>query len=1021
MGSTCSYCSRSASNENESKEAPSSSSNVNESCSSLLNEKGNEKACSSFSNEKAPSSASNADKNENAIELPEANHLDELISFIEERLKAISIDKAEGSTSKAEITSTSSSAASSMKYGGYLLENVLNRVKKHAFKTIKFQAWVTAGLAVVAYVLDQIDKVSSNRRDCVQFLRYMCALAKHVKELLDHNLPQEKLYDVVEFIVKGSVFCVSKMQSSNLSSFFSASLDVEEMKTLQSQLSHKYSELTLEVVIQILNLMPTPLPPSQGEDPHGVGINEARNKVIELLNMKDDSTRAVVLYGVGGIGKTTLATAVFSSLNLIAYKHCRIDIEQYCSESDLQRLQRQLLRDLFGKNIELRSCAEGREQLSNAFRESVTQPVFLFIDNALRGSDLAKLLPEDHLSDLPKRSRILVTTRKLDQTDMLDQPPNIQRHSYSVNILSHLDAKKLLCRRALGNADDSFEKNSDIDRLVKMCGGIPLVLLFAGSKLRKLGNNASACNNTISFLEQSLEKGEGGLSEKVVGEVYNSLEEDLYKEAFLDIAAFFNKWEKRKVGYIVGEVALKALEEAALVTITEQGNVNLHDIVLARGRKLSEMDRITGFESFQNALEDTKRLQKLKGIWLPDAFRVEAKHLDMMNRSLRVLFLGRVYEFDGESKKKFPNLRFLHAGSSLAMELKEFENLAVLEWGVNNDENFGNLRRLEELSLSLVNATTLPDSFGQLKSLKILNLTSSKLRSLPDSFGQLNCLEELNISSSRSLMSLPQSFSRLSRLKKLNMSDCQNLSRLPDKFSELTSVCAVGASICPGLNEKEMDKFAEMKSLLVLNIEGSPMLIKRWREIKETRPLLVMDGRENFFWEWDLRRNFEETISSALFHEESRFLGNDGDVHLADWSSSNNVALLLTMCDLSSPSNNVALAMVKEKIGELASQGFHILYIPPMGEWQLESEELIRKSLAQLPRGTQAWIAADERSNKLFGYSVYRLVLNPTWSDMFSIIEWSRLHLKIPTSVHTMIASASLSSNRTMKRAMLTP
>ncbi|KAH9290385.1 hypothetical protein KI387_034502, partial [Taxus chinensis] len=97
----------------------------------------------------------------------------------------------------------------------------------------------------------------------------MCALAKHVNELLNQSLPHEKLNDVVEFIVKGSFFCVSRMQSSNLSSFFSPSLDEEEIRRLQSQLSHKYSELTLEGVIQILNLMPTPLPPSQEEDPHG--------------------------------------------------------------------------------------------------------------------------------------------------------------------------------------------------------------------------------------------------------------------------------------------------------------------------------------------------------------------------------------------------------------------------------------------------------------------------------------------------------------------------------------------------------------------------------------------------------------------------------------------------------------------------------------------------------------------------------------------------------------------------------
>ncbi|KAH9290386.1 hypothetical protein KI387_034503, partial [Taxus chinensis] len=167
------------------------------------------------------------------------------------------------------------------------------------------------------------------------------------------------------------------------------------------------------------------------------------------------------------------------------------------------------------------------------------QSVFLFIDNALRASDLTKLLPEDHLSDLPKCGGTLVANRKLVEIDMLDQLPKIQRHSYMVNFRSHLDAKKLLCRWDFGSADNSFEINLDIDRLVRKCGRILLVLLMVGSNLRKLGNDVYACNNTISILEQSIEKGEGGLSERVVGEVYNTLEEDLYKEAFLDISHFF--------------------------------------------------------------------------------------------------------------------------------------------------------------------------------------------------------------------------------------------------------------------------------------------------------------------------------------------------------------------------------------------------------------------------------------------------------------------------------------------------
>ncbi|KAH9290388.1 hypothetical protein KI387_034505 [Taxus chinensis] len=71
--------------------------------------------------------------------------------------------------------------------------------------------------------------------------------------------------------------------------------------------------------------------------------------------------------------------------------------------------------------------------------------------------------------------------------------------------------------------------------LVEICGGIPLALEIVGSKLRKLGNNVSAFNETIDFLKDTVLKGGGDVSEQVVDAVYNTLEEGVYKDALLDM------------------------------------------------------------------------------------------------------------------------------------------------------------------------------------------------------------------------------------------------------------------------------------------------------------------------------------------------------------------------------------------------------------------------------------------------------------------------------------------------------
>ncbi|GLJ45129.1 hypothetical protein SUGI_0949980 [Cryptomeria japonica] len=70
-----------------------------------------------------------------------------------------------------------------------------------------------------------------------------------------------------------------------------------------------------------------------------------------------------------------------------------------------------------------------------------------------------------------------------------------------------------------------------IDGLVKICGGVPLVLEMVGSALHNLGEDVRAWESTIEVVKDALVKGEGDLSEKVVHVVYNTLEYDVYRDA----------------------------------------------------------------------------------------------------------------------------------------------------------------------------------------------------------------------------------------------------------------------------------------------------------------------------------------------------------------------------------------------------------------------------------------------------------------------------------------------------------
>ncbi|GLJ45619.1 hypothetical protein SUGI_0960300 [Cryptomeria japonica] len=1163
---------------------------------------------------------------EKLIKVEEMSHIDELISYIDDLLNTID----QGSVNSIALLSKTNRVTSSITSGATLLEKILHRSNRHICKRdtmpmlnretrklvidITKEAaqiqWVGIALSVVGFVLEHIEQVSSNRDECIVLLKYMCNLAKYIKRLDDH-LPEEKLKRVIRFVVEGSLLCISQMQSHALYKFFAAPVAGEDLRRLQAQLAQEYSDLSLEAIITVLNRsaevlnrteevlsrIPVQLPLSQGISPRAVGIEESRTQVTKLLDMENKSVKVVVIYGQGGIGKTTLASAVFSNLDLKNYKHCRVDMEQNCSEADLKSAQQQILDDLYDQKIQLRSLSEGREVLSKDFKEHSSKPVFIFVDNALKQSDLEKLLPITDLASLPPQSRILLTTRNLNETRIILEG-RVERCPYLVASLPQEEAHKFLCKLALGYDQASFDSIVDINGLLQICQGIPLVLKMAGARLYEHAQSMPDCRNVVESLKSELLQGEeDDLSERMVDFVYNRLKASC-KEAFLDIVFFFCNWRRRRVACSVGETELEELERAALVNISDEGRVNVHDIVKARGRMLSgDWERITDQQSLNDVLQDKERIKRTKGIVLVDeAFELEADHLNLMKRCLRVLILtGRTRIVNGECRGVFDNLRLVsldnynnysrmdvsnhprlaafilkYDGDSNFPEFtgtipsslrymcikdaplvnltttlsqikslhsltlrgcrgldslpKTIDNILILEKLslkfcdslVNLPYNFGKISCLNKLSLSSCSSlVSLPDSVGNLSSLNSLDLSScfslvslpdcvgnlsslnsldlsscsslvslpdsvgnlssldrlylwscSSLVSLPDSVGNLSSLDSLDLSSCSSLVSLPDSVGNLSSLDRLDLSscsslvslpdsvgnlssldsldlrscsslvslpdsvanlyglvdvylirctqlsllpesfenlaslerlvleDCEKLSYLPQNFGQLkclkyvsihgcialqslsddfeclSSLIVVKASECPQLEENTMDKLAKMKGLMIVDIDGSPTLKKRWQKVKEQYSLAVVEcGRKEFE---DEMYPHADVMCRAFFHSESRFVYVDENGQLVESPSpAGGVKLwfLLKEMDVrsssSSSSNSSCWEAVKKKWEEVvASEGGQMIYV------DMERERRVQQALPHLPRNTRAWIAPDNRARLSFAYSV---------------------------------------------------
>ncbi|GLJ24101.1 hypothetical protein SUGI_0459590 [Cryptomeria japonica] len=768
---------------------------------------------------------------------------------------------------------------------------------------------VGVALSMLGYVLERSSRMHDNKTECLEVLRRMFNLGKQIVELNEQISEQkQKLNEGVQCIVEGTIMCISQLAEADVFRFLAATVNANSLKDFQLKIDRLYSDIHLLASIDIGERVPKISPQTQKIYAYKptVGMESARETVIQHLDLdaQDETPIVVVVYGFGGIGKTTLADAVYANISLQSYKHCRIQMDQNCTKNDLKILQEQILYGLFRENLKLNNCDDGRARLLSSLKNNPEQLLFLYLDNALKSNDLEQLLPTDFCSCLPPKSRVLVTTRNLKETNIFISS-NIRRREYDVSPLPQIESRKLLLKKVPDYSDES-----NIHKLLELCGGVPLLLELAGSQLAM--NTRNTKNIVLEMLREGEKVEDRDISDSMVGFVYDRFSEPV-KQAFLDIASYFYNWKSKEVASIVGEEEFGTLEATSFVRTSEGGYVIVHDIVRARGKKLSEQEgnRIRDPETLIECLKSEEKLRNLKGIFLSEGYQqlpieISLDHLNCMSKSLRVLHNGgSQITFSGKCHKPFEQLRYLKIPSNVPDLPMEFEKLKHLSWysgpltqsmslyefppslcymniedsstgrveyskippKVTKDSSlvklslyrFKNMTRLpdgveeltnlEELCLRYCNQLReLPSKLRDLSNLKELTLHhSNKLKNLPADFGQLSNLTRLDLSGCSRLSELPSTFGHLVSLKYLNLKDCKSLTKLPSSFGQLKNLEQLYLRDCSDLKELPPD-FGQLKNLIELDLSFSSGL-EEWpssfEDLTKVKKLVLTDCSPN--------------------------------------------------------------------------------------------------------------------------------------------------------------------------------
>ena len=306
-----------------------------------------------------------------------------------------------------------------------------------------------------------------------------------------------------------------------------------------------------------------------------VGIESRVKELESCLAIEVNDVRMIGVWGMGGIGKTTLAKVVSHMVLKKFEGYCFLaNVSEVCGKDGLVPLQQQLIRQILNESMSILDADEGVFNIKNILHH---KRILLVLDD-VRQLDHLKKLAGKH-GWFGSGSRVIITTR--DKHLLLSHEVD---EIYEAQGLNDDEALHLLCLKAFKidhPPKDYLELSKDV---VKYAKGLPLAIEILGSILfnRSINQWNSTLNRLKEFSEHDLLQ--------VLKISYDGLEE-VEKELFLHIACFFNHEDinsvAEKLDYLglYPDIGLRVLVDKSLIKVNEI-TVWMHDLLQEMGRKI---------------------------------------------------------------------------------------------------------------------------------------------------------------------------------------------------------------------------------------------------------------------------------------------------------------------------------------------------------------------------------------------------------------------------------------------------
>ncbi|KAL0005592.1 hypothetical protein SO802_013153 [Lithocarpus litseifolius] len=317
-----------------------------------------------------------------------------------------------------------------------------------------------------------------------------------------------------------------------------------------------------------------------------VGIDSRVEVISRCIDIESNDVRMLVIHGFPGIGKTTIAKAIF---NLIAYRFEGSSFLENVRENSktndgVLKLQEILYDEILGgRNLKV----HGVSKRIKAIMEKLHQKKILLILD-----DVDKLVQVENLLGkcnwFASGSRIIITTREKKLLSTLREDCHL---FYSkVKELDEHESRELFCQHALKRNKPTEDYWELVHQFIGYAKGLPLVLKIIGDDLydKNLQCWKSALDKYKRIPNSDIQE--------VLKISYDGLDQ-IQRDIFLDIACFLKGSCKNSVvdklqssNFHDPYYDVEKLIDKSLIDVAKDDKLLMHDLIQQMGLEIARQE-----------------------------------------------------------------------------------------------------------------------------------------------------------------------------------------------------------------------------------------------------------------------------------------------------------------------------------------------------------------------------------------------------------------------------------------------